>query len=111
MKILFLPVLITNRNLGGGHKRLYRRIDFKRNKLSLFAKVVRVEYDPNRKSHIALLHYSDGDKRYILHPKGLLINEVVISDFEADIKIGNSLPLDRIPLNTLVHNVEFQFLV
>nr|AYB71441.1 ribosomal protein L2 [Trachelomonas grandis] len=100
--------IVTNRNLGGGHKRLYRKIDFRRNKLGLVAKVIRVEYDPNRKSRIALLIYSDGEKRYILHPKGLLVNEFVISDFDANIKIGNSLLLDRIPLNTFVHNIEFQ---
>lgn len=97
--------------MGGGHKRLYRKVDFKRNKLAISAKVIRIEYDPNRNANIALLYYFDGEKRYILHPKGLLVDEIIISDFEADIKIGNSLPLERIPLNTFIHNVEFQFLV
>lgn len=100
--------IITSRNKGGGHKRLYRKIEFKRNKLGIPAKVISIEYDPNRNARIALLYYNDGEKRYILHPKGLVVGETVISDFEALIKFGNALPLNKIPLGTLVHNVEFQ---
>lgn len=100
--------IITSRNKGGGHKRLYRKIEFKRNKLGVPAKVVGIEYDPNRNARVALLYYNDGEKKYILHPKGLVIGETVISDFDALIKFGNSLPLNKIPLGTLVHNVEFQ---
>lgn len=100
--------VITSRNRGGGHKRLYRQIDFKRNKTGIFAKVFSIEYDPNRNARISLLHYEDGDKRYILHPKGLLIGEKVVSNFEAPIQIGNSLPLKNIPLGTEIHNVELK---
>lgn len=103
-----LLLFITSRNKGGGHKRLYRKIEFKRNKLGVPAKVVGIEYDPNRNARVALLYYNDGEKKYILHPKGLVIGETVISDFDALIKFGNSLPLNKIPLGTLVHNVEFQ---
>nr|YP_010700383.1 ribosomal protein L2 [Phacus arnoldii]WCH63583.1 ribosomal protein L2 [Phacus arnoldii] len=98
---------ITKRHSGGGHKRLYRLIDFKRNKIGIMAKVVSIEYDPNRNARIALLHYSDGEKRYMLHPVGLTIGDNVISDFDIPIKLGNSLPLGRIPLGTDIHNVEF----
>lgn len=101
-------LLITSRNLGGGHKRLYRKVDFKRNKLGVLARVHSIEYDPNRNSRIVLLHYQDGEKRYILHPKGLLVGDIVSSDFDIPIKTGNSLPLNRIPLGTDVHNVEFR---
>ncbi len=100
--------MITSRNLGGGHKKLYRLIDFKRSKLGVVAKVHSIEYDPNRNSRIVLLHYSDGEKRYILHPIGLSVGDDVISDFDVPIKVGNSLPLSKIPLGTNVHNVEFQ---
>lgn len=94
--------------MGGGHKRLYRKVDFKRDKLGISAIVYSVEYDPNRNARIALLHYKDGEKRYILHPVSLNVGDVVISDFEASIKVGNALSLNRIPLGTEVHNVEFR---
>lgn len=103
-----LLYFITSRNIGGGHKRLYRKVDFKRNKLGVYAKVYSVEYDPNRNARIALLHYQDGEKRYILHPRGLFVGDTVISDFDIPIKIGNSLPLNKIPLGTDVHNIEFR---
>lgn len=105
---LLLLFLITSRHIGGGHKRLYRKIDFKRNKLGISAKVVSIEYDPNRNSRIALLFYEDGEKRYILHPRSLEVGEKVISDFKVPIKIGNALPLNKIPLGTNIHNIEFQ---
>lgn len=101
-------MLITSRNRGGGHKRLYRKIDFKRNKLGLTATVSSVEYDPNRNARIALLFYIDGEKRYILHCYGLSVGDKVISDFNAVISIGNALPLSKIPLGTEIHNVEFR---
>jgi large subunit ribosomal protein L2 len=100
--------VITSRNIGGGHKRLYRKIDFKRDKLGVEAKVFAIEYDPNRNARIALLHYSDGEKRYILHPRNLFVGDTVVSDFDAAIKVGNALPLNKIPLGTDVHNVEFR---
>lgn len=99
---------ITSRHLGGGHKRLYRFIDFKRNKLGLFAKVSAIEYDPNRNARIALLHYEDGEKRYILHARGLVLGDIVVSGFNVSIKLGNALPLGKVPLGTEVHNIEFQ---
>jgi len=98
----------TMRHRGGGHKRLYRRIDFKRDKLEVPAKVASIEYDPNRSARIALLHYRDGEKRYILAPVGLGVGDEVISSAEADIKPGNSLPLAKIPTGTMVHNVELK---
>ena len=97
---------ITSRHRGGGHKRLYRIIDFARNKVGISAKVIRIEYDPNRNSRIVLLHYQDGEKRYMLHPMGLQIGEHIVSSPEATISIGNSLPLANIPLGTDVHNIE-----
>jgi large subunit ribosomal protein L2 len=100
--------IITSRHRGGGHKRLFRQIDFKRQKVGMFAKVMTIEYDPNRNSRIALLHYKDGKKSYILHPRGLKIGETVLSSPEAPILIGNCLPLQAIPLGTQVHNVELQ---
>nr|YP_007890139.1 ribosomal protein L2 [Pleodorina starrii]AFY64409.1 ribosomal protein L2 [Pleodorina starrii] len=100
--------VITCRHRGGGHKRLYRQIDFRRDKLGVTAKVVRIEYDPNRNSRIALLRYEDGEKRYIIHPRGLNIGDIIQSDLNAPILIGNSLPLRNIPLGAEVHNVEFQ---
>lgn len=100
--------VITSRNIGGGHKKLYRQIDFKRNKLGIYGKVYSIEYDPFRNCRIALVFYSDGEKRYILHPFGLNIGDKVISDFEVSIKIGNALPLNKIPLGTDVHNIEFR---
>ncbi len=99
---------ITTRHQGGGHKRQYRRIDFKRNKDGIPAKVATIEYDPNRSARIALLHYADGEKRYILHPKGLKVGDIVESGSSADIKPGNALQLKDIPVGTLVHAVEFQ---
>lgn len=100
--------IITCRHRGGGHKRLYRQIDFRRDKIGITAKVVRIEYDPNRNSRIALLRYEDGEKRYIIHPRGLNIGDIIQSDLNAPILIGNSLPLRNIPLGAEVHNVEFQ---
>jgi large subunit ribosomal protein L2 len=98
--------VITSRRRGGGHKRLYRIIDFKRDKRNIPAKVVAIEYDPNRNARIALLHYQDGEKRYILHPNGLKVGTMIISGPEAPIEDGNALPLERIPLGTTIHNVE-----
>jgi large subunit ribosomal protein L2 len=97
---------ITSRHRGGGAKRRYRRIDFKRRKDGVPAKVAAIEYDPNRTSHIALLHYLDGEKRYILAPQRLTVGMQVMSGENADIQVGNSLPLARIPTGTVVHNVE-----
>ena len=99
---------ITVRHQGGGNKRRYRIIDFKRNKDGVPAKVATVEYDPNRSARIALLHYVDGEKRYILHPGGLKVGDMVVSGPEADIKPGNALPLANIPVGTLIHAVELQ---
>ena len=99
---------ITCRHRGGGHKRHYRIIDFKRNKYDIPAKVAAIEYDPNRSSRIALLHYVDGEKRYIIAPLGLEVGDTVISGIKADIKVGNALPLDNIPLGTIIHNIEFK---
>jgi large subunit ribosomal protein L2 len=99
---------ITTRHRGGGHKRLYREIDFGRTKVGLSAKVMTIEYDPNRNARIALLHYQDGEKRYILHPLGLSLGETVIAAPDALISLGNALPLANIPLGTEVHNIELQ---
>ncbi|MBO6304670.1 MAG: 50S ribosomal protein L2 [Selenomonadaceae bacterium] len=99
---------LTVRHQGGGHKRLYRIIDFKRNKDGIPAKVATIEYDPNRSARIALLNYADGEKRYILAPNGLKVGDKVESGAEADIKTGNSLPLKNIPVGTVIHNVELQ---
>jgi large subunit ribosomal protein L2 len=100
--------LITSRNRGGGHKRLYRKIDFKRNKLGIIGKVFAIEYDPNRNARIALIFYNSGEKSYILQPRNLCVGDILTSDFEASIKVGNALPLYKIPLGTIIHNVEFQ---
>ena len=100
--------IITCRHRGGGHKRLYRQIDFRRDKIGIPGKVMSIEYDPNRNSRIALLKYEDGEKRYILHPRGLNVGETLISDLNAPIFVGNSLPLRNIPLGAEIHNVEFQ---
>lgn len=100
--------IITCRHRGGGHKRCYRKIDFHRNKLNVFGKVKSIEYDPNRNSQIALVHYLDGDKGYILHPLGLKIGDRIIAGENAPISTGNSLPLRNMPLGTEIHNVEFQ---
>ena len=99
---------ITVRHIGGGNRVKYRVIDFKRNKDNIPAKVASVEYDPNRTAYIALLHYVDGEKRYILAPLGLSVGDTVVSGENADIKAGNALPLSAIPVGTLVHNVELQ---
>lgn len=99
---------ITSRYIGGGHKRLYRKVDFKRDKYNIPARVASIEYDPNRSAFIALLHYEDGEKRYILAPYNLQVGEVLISGENADIKPGNALPLKNIPLGTLIHNVELK---
>ncbi len=98
----------TSRFRGGGHKRMYRVVDFKRNKPGVPAKVAAIEYDPNRSAHLALLHYADGDKRYILAPDGLKVGEILMSGETAEIKIGNTLPLKGIPIGTNVHNVELK---
>ncbi|MUL38670.1 50S ribosomal protein L2 [Gloeocapsopsis dulcis] len=98
--------VITSRRRGGGHKRLYRVIDFKRNKHNIPAKVAAIEYDPNRNARIALLYYQDGEKRYIIHPNGLKVGQTVLSGPDAPFEDGNALPLSRIPLGTTVHNVE-----
>jgi large subunit ribosomal protein L2 len=100
--------IITCRHRGGGHKRLYREIDFRRDKIGMAAKVISIEYDPNRNARIAMLRYEDGEKRYILHPRTLNIGEIVISDLNAPISVGNALPLRNIPLGAGIHNVEFQ---
>ncbi|NLL45659.1 MAG: 50S ribosomal protein L2 [Clostridiales bacterium] len=97
---------ITVRHRGGGSKRKYRIIDFKRNKIDMFATVLRIEYDPNRSANIALLEYEDGERRYILAPVGLKAGDKVISSVDADIKPGNALPLSEIPVGTVIHNIE-----
>jgi len=99
---------ITCRHRGGGHKRAYRIIDFKRNKFDIPAKVTSIEYDPNRSARIALLAYADGEKRYILAPIGLSVSDSVISSEKAEIRVGNTLPLRNIPLGSTVHNIELK---
>lgn len=99
---------ITVRRRGGGHKRFYRIIDFKRNKLGVPGTVVQIEYDPNRSAHIALINYEDGEKRYIIAPIGLEVGKIVMSGPEADILPGNSLPIRNIPLGTQIHNIEMR---
>ena len=99
---------LTSRFRGGGHKQRFRRIDFKRNKIGVPAKVAAIEYDPNRSARIALLHYADGDKRYILSPVGLSVGDTVLSSRNADIKPGNNLPVRFIPLGTTIHNIELK---
>ncbi|MEG1613425.1 MAG: 50S ribosomal protein L2 [Clostridia bacterium] len=99
---------ITVRHIGGGDRVKYRIIDFKRNKDGIPAKVATIEYDPNRSANIALLHYADGEKRYILAPMGLTVGDTVISGSTADIVVGNCLPLEFIPVGTLIHNIELQ---
>jgi large subunit ribosomal protein L2 len=100
--------IITSRHRGGGHKKLYRDIDFYRNKIGIEAKVSTIEYDPNRNARIALLNYQNGEKGYILYPRGLQVGDIVISDVKAPISLGNALPLNQIPLGTLLHNIELQ---
>jgi large subunit ribosomal protein L2 len=99
---------MTIRFRGGGHRRLYRLIDFKRNKVGIPAKVAAIEYDPNRSARIALLHYADGEKRYILAPQGLAVRDLVQSGPTAEIKPGNALPLASMPLGTTIHNIELK---
>jgi large subunit ribosomal protein L2 len=99
---------ITTRHRGGGHKRFYRIIDFKRNKIGIPGKVQAIEYDPNRSARIALIAYSDGEKRYIIAPVGVKVGDVLGSGPDADIRVGNALPLTTIPLGTQVHNVELE---
>lgn len=99
---------ITTRHRGGGHKRQYRIIDFKRNKDGIPGRVATIEYDPNRTANIALIHYADGEKRYIIAPKGLKVDQVISSGPDADIKVGNALPLANIPVGTVIHNIEMK---
>lgn len=100
--------MVSIRYKGGGHKRLYRLIDFKRDKINVPATVAAIEYDPNRTCRIALLHYADGEKRYIIAPIGLRVGDTVMAGENADIKPGNSLPLSAIPAGTIIHNVELR---
>ena len=99
---------VTSRFIGGGHKQKYREIDFRRDKHGIPAKVAAIEYDPNRTARIALLHYADGEKRYILAPDGLAVGTTIMSGPEADILVGNALPLGKIPLGTTLHNIELK---
>jgi large subunit ribosomal protein L2 len=99
---------ITTRHQGGGHKRAYRIIDFKRDKDNIPAKVATIEYDPNRSANIALLHYADGEKRYILAPKGLTVGQTIVSAQAADIKTGNAMEMGKMPDGTFIHNVELK---
>ncbi|HXI12995.1 MAG TPA: 50S ribosomal protein L2 [Thermoanaerobaculia bacterium] len=99
---------VTSRFIGGGHKQRYRVIDFKRDKHGIDGKVFSVEYDPNRSARIALIHYADGEKRYILAPDGLSVGQVISSGPQSDIVVGNTLPLSHIPLGTVIHNIELK---
>lgn len=99
---------LTVRHRGGGHKRLYRIIDFKRNKDDIPAKVAAIEYDPNRSAYIALLHYADGHKSYIIAPQNLKVGDTIVSGSKADIKVGNTLALEDIPVGSLIHNIELR---
>jgi len=99
---------VSVRHQGGGHKRQFRIIDFRRDKLGIPARVASIEYDPNRSARIALLHYVDGEKRYILHPVGLAVGSTIVSGPEADILVGNALPLKNIPVGTTIHNIELR---
>ncbi|CAN4128520.1 unnamed protein product [Withania somnifera] len=114
--------IITARHRGGGHKRLYRKIDFRRNEKDIYGRIVTIEYDPNRNAYICLIHYGDGEKRYILHPRGAIIGDTIVSGTEVPIKMGNALPLSAkavcfgrslyslgradMPLGTAIHNIE-----
>nr|QEG98418.1 ribosomal protein L2 [Burmannia itoana] len=99
--------IITVGHRGGGHKRLYRKIDFRRNEKDIFGKIVNIEYDPNRNAYICLIHYGDGEKRYILHPRGTRIGDTIVSGTKVPISIGNALPLStEMPLGTTIHNIE-----
>src|SRR5512142_2291589 len=99
---------VTVRHRGGGNRRLVRRVDFKREKHGIPAKVAAIEYDPNRTARLALLHYADGEKRYILAPDGLQVGATITAGPEADILVGNALPLSKIPLGTTIHNIELK---
>ncbi|MCP4648935.1 MAG: 50S ribosomal protein L2 [PVC group bacterium] len=99
---------VTSRHRGGGHKRRYRIIDFKRNKYDVAAKVIAIEYDPNRSSRIALLEYADGEKRYIIAPVQLKVNDEIMSGENVEIKIGNAMPIKKVPMGTFIHNIELQ---
>nr|UGV24085.1 ribosomal protein L2 [Wikstroemia indica]UGV24163.1 ribosomal protein L2 [Wikstroemia nutans] len=110
--------IITARHRGGGHKRLYRKIDFRRNERDIYGRIVTIEYDPNRNAYVCLIHYGDGEKRYILHPRGAIIGDTIVSGTEVPIKMGNALPLrilidqkkestsTDMPLGTAIHNIE-----
>nr|YP_010466046.1 ribosomal protein L2 [Corydalis temulifolia]QOD41558.1 ribosomal protein L2 [Corydalis temulifolia] len=98
--------IITARHRGGGHKRLYRTIDFRRNEKDISGRIITIEYDPNRNAHICLIHYGDGEKRYILHPRGARIGDTILSGTDVPISLGNTLPLTDIPLGTAIHNIE-----
>ncbi|XP_047320380.1 50S ribosomal protein L2, chloroplastic [Impatiens glandulifera] len=98
--------IITAGHRGGGHKRLYRKIDFRRNEKNRYGRIVTIEYDPNRNAYICLIHYGDGEKRYILHPRGAIIGDTIVSGTEVPIKMGNALPLTDMPLGTAIHNIE-----
>jgi large subunit ribosomal protein L2 len=99
---------VTTRRRGGGHKRRYRIVDFKRDKVGVKGTVAEIEYDPNRSANLALIHYADGEKRYILHPRGLRRGDVIEAGPDADIRVGNALPMEKIPLGTVIHNVELK---
>ena len=99
---------ITSRHIGGGAKRQYRKIDFRRNKREIPALVASIEYDPNRSANIALLNYADGEKRYILAPQGLVVGAKVLAGPKAEIRVGNSLPIENLPVGTFIHNIELQ---
>jgi large subunit ribosomal protein L2 len=99
---------ISMRRRGGGHKRMYRRVDFRRDKFAVVATVREIEYDPNRSARIALVEYADGEKRYVLHPRGLSVGDHIVSGPGSDIRLGNALPLKEVPLGTAVHNVELK---
>ncbi|ASJ56777.1 50S ribosomal protein L2 [Brevibacillus formosus] len=99
---------ITVRHQGGGHKRKYRIIDFKRNKDGIIGRVATIEYDPNRSANIALINYADGEKRYIIAPHNLKVGDQIVSGADADIKIGNALPMEKIPVGTTIHNIELK---
>nr|WDD58056.1 ribosomal protein L2 [Haplothismia exannulata] len=98
--------VITAWHRGGGHRRLYRKIDFRRNEKDVLGRIITVEYDPNRNAYICLIHYGDGNKRYILHPRGAIIGDTIVSGAEVPISIGNALPLTGMPLGTAMHNIE-----
>nr|YP_009437154.1 ribosomal protein L2 [Lobelia baumannii]ATG27529.1 ribosomal protein L2 [Lobelia baumannii] len=98
--------IITAGHRGGGHKRLYRQIDFRRNEKAIYGRIITIEYDPNRNAYICLIHYGNGEKRYILHPRGALIGDTIVSGIEVPIKMGNALPLTNMPLGTAIHNIE-----